>query len=227
MHVLSLDLEPRADLPAFQGPRWLPPDVRVTKIRAREGAVPDSAAPFSHVVLSGSTHSVLDDHDFVAPTMDLVRDAVARGVPVLGICYGHQLVVRALLGKAHVRRSGTPEFGWLPVGALPPGKALFAGLPDPFHTFVGHFDEVFDLPGGWEVTARTDRCAVHGYVNRELRVLGFQFHPEMDLVVGNRCFSADREALTGLGFDIDAALAGGRDDGSGRILFPRFLAYPW
>jgi len=227
MRVLSLDLEPRADLPLFQGPRWLPPGTPVTKVKAVSEPVPVSAAPFSHLILSGSTCSVLDDHPFVPPTMDLVRDAVSRGVPVLGICYGHQLFVRAVLGDDHVRRSETPEVGWHPIEVLPRGEAIFDGLPSPFFAFNGHFDEVCALPGDWEVVARTDRCGVHGYVNRELRALGFQFHPEMDLETGNRCFAVDRESLSERGFDMERVLAEARDDGSGAVLIPRFLALDW
>ena len=46
---------------------------------------------------------------------------------MLGICYGMQLLARALLGDAHVRRSATPEIGWLPVEVLPGHEALYAG----------------------------------------------------------------------------------------------------
>lgn len=227
MHVLSLDLERRTDLPPFQAPRWLPPDIPCHRVRAWDEELPESVEPYTHLIASGSTCSVLDDHPFVAPTLELIRQAVALRRPVLGICYGHQLIARALLGRAYLRRAERPEMGWLPVRVLPRGRQILAGLPDPFRVFVGHYDEVFDLPEGWETIAETEHCAVHGFVNEELRVLGFQFHPEMDVEVGNTCFATTRSELEADGFDVDAILSGAREDGSGRILIPRFLELPW
>lgn len=227
MRVLSLDLEPREDLPDFQGPRWLPAGTPCDPVKVCRDGVPESMAGYSHLVLSGSTDSILDDTPALGPAMRLVREAVERRAPVLGICYGHQLVARALLGDAHVRRAGTPEIGWLEVCPEAAFAALYDGLPRPFRTFVGHFDEVCDLPSGWRVTARSAGCRVQGFLNEELRLMGFQFHPEMDLEVGNRCFTRDREALERRGFPMDRILAEAADDGAGRVLFPRFLAWPW
>ena len=117
--------------------------------------------------------------------------------------------------------------GWLEIHPEPRFAALYAGLPGPFRTFVGHFDEVCALPAGWEVTARSRDCAIHGYLNEGLRVMGFQFHPEMDLEVGNVCYARDREALERRGFDVGRILREAADDGAGRVLFPRFLGWPW
>jgi GMP synthase (glutamine-hydrolysing) len=180
---------------------------------------------FSHLILSGSTCSVLDDHPFHPPVASLIRDAVAKGIPVLGICYGHQLIARVVLGDDHVRRTKTPEMGWLEIHAEPKHAALFEGLPNPFRAFVGHFDEVCDLPEDWQITARSEHCAVQGYVNEKQRLLGFQFHPEFDLETGNVCFATDREALARHGFDADRIVREAVDDGSGRVLFRRFLDY--
>jgi len=227
MNVLSLDLEPREDLPDFQGPRWLPAGTPRKAVKVWQEDPPKSLDGFTHLMLSGSTCSVMDDHPFVEPVMALLREAVRRGVPVLGICYGHQLIARALLGREHVRRSPSPEIGWLPVEVRPGHETLFEGLPDPFHTFVGHFDEVCDLPPDWQVIAGSGGCEIQGFIHRGMRLLGLQFHPEMDLQTGNACFAADREALAGRGFDMDAVFARARDDGSGRVLIPRFLDLDW
>jgi len=226
-NVLSLDPEPREEMPDFDVPRWLPAGTPCDSVKACRQGVPETMEGYSHLVLSGSTDSILDDTPVLGPAMRLVRDAVERRVPVLGICYGQQLVVRALLGKAHVRRTETPEIGWLQVHPDPAFAALYDGLPRPFRTFVGHFDEVCDLPSGWEITARSAGCEVQGFLNEELRVMGFQFHPEMDLEAGNRCWTQDREALERRGFDMERVLAEAADDGSGEVLFPRFLEWPW
>jgi len=226
-HVLSIDLEPRLDVPCFQAPRWLPADTPRTCVKACQEPVPETCEPFSHLILSGSSCSILDPQPFLEPTMALVRDAVRLRRPVLGICYGHQLAVRALLGRQHVRRAPAPEIGWMPISVADGHESLFAGLPDPFYSFVGHLDEVCDLTDGWEITASTAGCPTQGVLNRRQRIMGFQFHPEMDIEPGNACYAANRDELADLGFDADAISASARDDGSGAILIPRFLRQRW
>lgn len=225
--VMSLDLEPRSDLPPFQAPRWLPRGTPCRSFVTRRDGFPESLAGCTHLLLSGSTASIVDDLPWARRAEELVRDAVAAGLPVLGICYGHQLLARALLGPAHVRRAAVPEMGWLDVHPNAGFEALFAGLPAPFRAFVGHFDEVCCLPPGWDVTAHTADGPVHGLLCRELRLMGFQFHPEMDLDVGNACYRIDRKPLEALGFDVGRILRDGRDDGSGAVLIPRFLSHSW
>jgi GMP synthase (glutamine-hydrolysing) len=225
--VLSIDFEPRLDLPIFQGPRWLPGGTPHVAVKACQEPIPDSCEEFSHIILSGSTCSILDSEPFLEPAMALVRDAVKLGRPVLGICYGHQLAVRAMLGRPHVRRAPAPEIGWLPITVESEHDTLFEGLSDPFYAFVGHFDEVCDLPDDWEITASTAGCPIQGVLNPSLRIMGFQFHPEMDIDVGNTCYATDREVLERLGFDVGAMIDQSRDDGSGRLLIPRFLDRQW
>jgi GMP synthase (glutamine-hydrolysing) len=225
--VLSLDLEPRLDLPPFRGPHLVPAGTALTIVKADVDGVPPSAAPFSHVILSGSTRSIVDDHPTCTQAMALVRDAVARGVPVMGVCYGHQLLARAVLGDAHVRRADVPEFGWLAIRWDGAGTQWFRGLPNPFRVFVGHFDEVVELPPDWRVIARSDGCPIHAFVSERLRLFGVQFHPEMDLDTGNFCFAADKPALAAAGADADRIIAEAVDDGSGPVLFRRFLEWRW
>ena len=226
-NVLCLDLEPRADLPDFQAPRWLGKGVSWVSVKASRESIPRDSLAYSHIILSGSTYSITQDDPVVEPAVALVRDAVRRRVPLLGICYGHQLIARALLGRDHVRHAASPEMGWLPVSCAPSGRDWFQGLPNPFHVFMGHFDEVCNLPADWEVIASTPKCAVQAVVNPKLRFLGLQFHPEMDLPIGNRCFQADAEPLAKHGFDVDAIVRTARNDGSGAVLIPRFLGHVW
>jgi GMP synthase (glutamine-hydrolysing) len=194
-------------------------------VKAAIEPVPAELAGFTHLILSGSTWSILEDRPELRTAEALVRLAVDRGVPVLGICYGHQLLARALLGRDHVGRAPVPEMGWLPIAWDESVSEWFDPLPNPFRVFVGHHDEVRNLPEDWRVIARSENCAIHGLVNERLRVLGFQFHPEMDLQTGNACFEADRSALTRDGFNVDAIVRDARDDGSGAILIPRFLEH--
>ncbi|MFA4986623.1 MAG: gamma-glutamyl-gamma-aminobutyrate hydrolase family protein [Candidatus Brocadiia bacterium] len=225
--VLALDLEPRTALPDFQAPRWLPVETECVLVKSWRDGIPESPEGFTHIILSGSTCSITRDYPIVEPCEHLIREAAKMRIPILGICYGHQMIVRALLGVSHVRRAQVTEMGWMNVSWGEAGSDWFDGLPNPFRVFMGHFDEVHDLPDDWQITARTSDCAVQGFVNPKLRLLGTQFHPEMDLAVGNRCFIADTVPLEKLGFNISEIVRAGSEDGSGKVIFPRFVNYRW
>ncbi|MBM4397578.1 MAG: type 1 glutamine amidotransferase [Deltaproteobacteria bacterium] len=153
-------------------------------VRPPLGGFPDDAAigRATHVVVTGSEASINGDDEWILRVCDLVRDLAARRVPILGSCFGHQLVVRALSGKEFVRASPTPEFGWVEVERCPEADAdpLLAALPSPFHCFSAHFDEVSPLPDGWIRLARSGRCENAAVRRREGPVWGVQHHPEID-----------------------------------------------
>jgi GMP synthase (glutamine-hydrolysing) len=98
------------------------------------------------------------------------------GVPVLGICYGFQLMVAGLGGA--VERTGTGEYGaaTLEVGAE--GR-LFAGLPARQHVWMSHFDSCTAAPPGFTITARTVGGHVAAIEDDRRRLYGVQFHPEV------------------------------------------------
>jgi GMP synthase (glutamine-hydrolysing) len=131
------------------------------------------------VVLSGGPASVYVEG---APSLD--AGLLDSGVPVLGICYGFQLMAEALGGT--VGRTGTAEYGATPLevvdealGAPNPGPALFAGLPDALSVWMSHGDVVTAAPPGFRVTARTAVTPVAAFEDRERRLAGVQFHPEV------------------------------------------------
>jgi GMP synthase (glutamine-hydrolysing) len=185
--------------------------------------VPEQPGDYSHVLVSGSSYSILDSHDFMVPIEQFLRDAAAAEVPMMGVCYGAQLVARAFLGPSHVRRiAAENEVGWLPVEVTDEAGGWFAGLPRPFYAWHSHNDEVHDLPDGWRVLARSELCDVQAYDQPELRIFGVQFHAEMDLEAGNATFRRERPELEAEGVDVDRLLATARDDGAHR-LFHTFL----
>ncbi|MDR0425816.1 MAG: glutamine-hydrolyzing GMP synthase [Clostridiales bacterium] len=96
------------------------------------------------------------------------------GVPVLGICYGLQLINQMLGGEV---KGGPAEFGRRVVKTT--GGALFQGLPDSWECWMSHGDFVSRPAPGFTVTASTDTCPVTGLENPEKKIYGVQFHPEV------------------------------------------------
>lgn len=160
--------------------RFLPEPVRIC--RTNYEPLPP-AGSFDRLILTGSEASILDDDDWILRQMDFVSEAIAAGKPVLGICFGHQLLARALWGKETVGKSVTPEFGWQAV-RLNTTDPLFSGLPPTIDAFCSHFDEVRNLPPKAEVLAVSDGSAVQAFRLREQPMWGLQFHPEIGIAAG-------------------------------------------
>lgn len=188
---------------------------------------------FTHLIVTGSEASVLDHAPWFDPAQEAIRAAVARGLPVLGSCFGHQLVVRALHGQTPLRRSAHPELGWFPVegtGLDPTGPL---GSESPIWMFCFHFDEVFAPDPRYRVLAHTDDCAVHAYRYGDAPVWGIQGHPEISPKEGLallRAFAAQKPdpAEPAKHPDLPGILAQAlaqtpRDDGFGAVLTRRFL----
>jgi len=173
---------------------------RLVKLDEGE-AVPASAADAAGLGFMGGPMSVNDDLPWIAPVLALIRDAVARRVPVIGHCLGGQLLAKALGGV--VRPNPVKEIGWCRVVLEDTALAReWIGLDAPaFTTFQWH-GETFSLPPGGERILRGDHCANQAYVV-DGRHLGMQCHVEMtpelvrtwcetgaDEVAGNRASPA-------------------------------------
>ena len=122
------------------------------------------------VILSGSPCSV---HDAEAPQVDL--EGLVRLYPVLGICYGAQLLASHFGGK--VVRSQKREYGRASLQEVI-SSPLFAGVAPQSEVWMSHGDSIESLPVGWRVLSRTTGIPVAAFQAEE-RVFGLQFHPEV------------------------------------------------
>jgi GMP synthase (glutamine-hydrolysing) len=138
------------------------------------------ARGFDAVIMSGSPASVLEAAEWMARAGDWMLEAAARGVPVLGVCFGHQLLAWRL-GGAVARNPRGRELGTVAVSLTAAGRGdpLFHGVPDGAGFQSTHEDHVDPLPPGATLLASTPRCAVQAFAHGP-RVRGVQFHPEMD-----------------------------------------------
>jgi GMP synthase (glutamine-hydrolysing) len=154
--------------------------------RLRELSVYSEVVPFNTTVealrarrpagliLSGGPKSVSEQD---APRCDAA--VVDIGVPVLGICYGMQLLTDMLGGN--VRQSGHREFGHAHVQVLEeaPSPRLFAGLPAAFKVWASHGDDVAAVPPGFRLAATSNSAPIVAMEAPERAVYGLLFHPEV------------------------------------------------
>lgn len=125
----------------------------------------------SAIILSGGPSSVYaDGAPFVDPAL---FDA---GVPVLGICYGFQAMAKALGGT--VAQTGNREYGGTPVEVVATGTVL-ADSPEQQTVWMSHGDAVHAAPEGFEVLATSAGSPVAAFEDRERRLFGVQWHPEV------------------------------------------------
>ncbi|MEY2566383.1 MAG: hypothetical protein QOE35_912 [Actinomycetota bacterium] len=123
------------------------------------------------IIFSGGPASV---HVEGAPSID--AGVYGAGVPVLGICYGAQLVALQLGGE--VARTGKGEYGRTALEVTSTSR-LFQELPKQQHVWMSHFDSIVAAPPGFKVTARTGEVPVAALEDPERAVYGVQFHPEV------------------------------------------------
>ncbi len=138
-------------------------------------AVPRDARSFCGMAFMGGPMSVNDDLPWIAPALELVRDAVRKDVPTLGHCLGGQLMSKALGGA--VTRSRVKEIGWGEVRIADNGVAReWFGDLESFETFHWH-GETFSIPPGATRVLSNERCANQAFALG--KHLGMQCHLEM------------------------------------------------
>ena len=151
-------------------------DAQVVNVETGD-ALPD-AGGFAGAIVTGSAAMVTDRHDWSERGAAWLRDAAHAGVPLLGICYGHQLLAHALGGEIgdnpNGREMGTVEVELAPAAADDP---LFADLPVRFNAQATHLQSVLRAPEGIVVLARNAHDACHAFRWRG-HAWGVQFHPE-------------------------------------------------
>ena len=170
-------------------------------------------------VITGSSSSVTERTPWMLRAEALVRGIERARGPLLGICFGHQMIAQALGGEVKKNPRGR-EIGTVRVQRLL-DDPLFAGLPRSFDMNATHVDAVVELPPHAEVLATTSLDPVAAFRVGD-RVKAVQFHPEFDADVMRGYLRARTDKVREEGLDPDALLAAVHEGTRGRDVLRGF-----
>jgi GMP synthase (glutamine-hydrolysing) len=198
------------------------PDRQVSVCRVDQGEALPDPSQLGAVVVTGSSAMVTDRLPWSENAARWLRSAVEHGCPVLGVCYGHQLLAHAFGGTVEYNPRGR-QIGTLDVALTESAEhdALFSGFPAVLHVPVSHRQAVTALPPGARLLATTARDPFHAFSLGE-RAWGVQFHPEFDADIVRGYIDARRPEITAEGQDPERLHADARDTADGTLLLRRF-----
>ncbi len=152
--------------------------------RVREGNVYCEIVPYNYsidkikekapkgIIFSGGPASVYAEN---SPKCD--KEVFNLGIPVLGICYGGQLMAQEFGGK--VNRAEQREYGKIEL-TIQNKDGIFKGVNDSIFCWMSHTDFIELPPEGFEITAKTENCPVAAMENKDKNLYAVQFHPEVE-----------------------------------------------
>jgi GMP synthase (glutamine-hydrolysing) len=195
-------------------------DVTIVDVQAGQDLPPPHRV--SAAVVTGSAAMVTQRLDWSERTAQWLVDAVRRDVPLLGVCYGHQLLAHALGGRVADNPRGR-EIGTVQIDCLAPAATdpLLAALGD-FAAHATHLQTVVELPGNASVLARSSHDD-HQAVRYSKRAWGLQFHPEFSVAAMRGYLHLRADALRDEGLDAERIGAAVQSSPRARALLRRFL----
>jgi len=195
---------------------------RCVNVQAGE-SLPDPGE-FVGCVITGSHDMVTENSDWMQAATAWVREAV-QALPMLGICFGHQLMANAMGGKAAYHPDGM-EIGTVDIKlkAAAVDDPLFASLPGSFPAHVTHSQSAFELPPDAVLLASSEHEAHQAFRVGE-HAWGVQFHPEFDAEATRFYVDALRDAMATQGLDGDAVFAGVEETPVSAGILMRFGEY--
>ena len=195
-------------------------DVQIVRVFRDEELPEPETAP--GIIVTGSAAMVTDREPWSEATANWLARAVRLGKPILGICYGHQLLAHALGGEVRNNPRGR-EIGTTDVklNTAARGDALFARFADVLHLPVCHLQAVVKLPESAVVLGGTPLDPNH-IVRYGECAWGVQFHPEFDSNIVRGYIDAKREDMLREGLDADALWHSATDTADGTFVLRRF-----
>jgi GMP synthase (glutamine-hydrolysing) len=181
--------------------------------------LPPDLLQASAVILSGSPSSVTERAPWMLDLEAALRALLARQTPLLGICFGHQIIASAAGGEVQRNPLGR-EIGTIAVQRLS-DDPLFHGLPSSFLVNATHVDTVTRLPAGARLLATSTLDHVAAYALGSAR--GVQFHPEMDGDVIRSLLQIRRPIIEAEGLPFEPLLSSAQDAPAGPAILQNFI----
>lgn len=175
------------------------------------------------VIITGSHAMVTSKEDWSVYTEGWLRTLAGTSIPVLGICYGHQLIAEAFGGKVGYHPRGK-EVGTTSIELTPAGKndVLLGCMPPVFPGHVTHAQTVLELPERSVLLATNAFEPHHAYVI-DGHIWGVQFHPEFTAAITKSYVAEQGQSLKQEGYDVDSIRNSVLEHEYGKILLKRFL----
>ena len=222
VNVLILDYSvDRSEAPLFR--RWFPDNCTSMSVYISFGDDFPDPLEYSHVMHTGSSLSICAEVDFLEEAEEIVRMCVNEDIPQMGVCYGHQLISRSLLGPSAIGRCPDGlEAGWIDVEMIGSGLEIPGAAPVS-RVLQSHFDRVLNIPDTSEVIATNAHTDIQGFIDRKKNLFSVQFHPEFTRADGNGLFRREARLLEENGIDLASVLEDGPSIEAGKVFFEYFL----
>ena len=177
----------------------------VDRYWAHQDQFPDDLSSYGGIFLSGSPHGAYEDVPFIHREHDLIREAADKQIPMLGICFGSQILASALCGRDQVFRRSFCEVGykWLTATAAASSDPIAGGIAPSVYMFVWHNDEVRGDHPDMTILAQSDICPNQIWRYKDRPIWGIQGHPEITLEQSRIWFEENRARMEQDGADID------------------------
>ena len=196
----------------------------VDRYWAYSGEFPKSLDSYDGIFLSGSPHGAYEDIPFIHSEHNLIQEAAERGIPMLGVCFGSQILASALCGRDQVFRRRDCEIGYkdLPVTDAARDDAITGGLLEHVHMFVWHNDEVRGDHPDMTILAHSDICPNHIWRYRDTLAWGIQGHPEITAAQAPVWFNQNRKRMQKDGADVDVLISSADEAAEAKTMLTRF-----
>jgi len=185
----------------LRGMQW--PIAQAEVVDVKQDSLPPSVMDFSGIVITGSHDMVTDQSPWMLGVLQWLREAVVGNKPLLGICFGHQLLAAALGGTVADNPRG-PEFGLVEIHKTELGEKdpLLKNLPQRFRALVSHVQSVIRLPQKTIPLAHSEKD-LYQAIRLDKNAWGVQFHPEMDCEIMRAYIQRNREKIEQNGISAD------------------------
>jgi GMP synthase (glutamine-hydrolysing) len=203
----------------------LPDHLALTVWDARQSATPPALDTLAGIVITGSHSMVSDAEPWSEALKPWLQSALANDTPMLGVCYGHQLMAAAFGGVSDYHPAGR-ESGTHPVRLTQAGQQdpLFSQLPERFNAHLSHAQSVMQAPHGCTVLAHNSHDA-HQALRYGPRQWSVQFHPEFTVPVMRAYIERQRAALRDQGENPSTLSAEVTEAPEAASLLQRFLNF--